>query len=78
MPASPKAFVWYELMTTDVDGAKAFYAAVNGWQAQEVGQPDCRYIVMSAGARMVAGVMPIPAEVQRRRRSAGLARLYRG
>ena len=28
MATSPKTFVWYELMTTDVDAAEAFYRAV--------------------------------------------------
>ena len=30
----PKAFVWYELMTTDMDAAEAFYRVVVGWNAQ--------------------------------------------
>ncbi len=64
MPTSPNAFVWYELMTTDVDAAKAFYGNVVGWDAQEwAGQRDMRYIIMSAGEKMVAGLMPLPAEV---------------
>jgi uncharacterized protein len=33
MPASAKSFVWYELMTTDMDAAKTFYSAVVGWTA---------------------------------------------
>ena len=64
MSPFPKAFVWYELMTTDVDAADAFYRAVIGWSAQDWGPPDMRYIVMSAGEKMVAGVMPLPAEVR--------------
>lgn len=28
------AFIWYELMTTDSEGAKAFYDAVVGWEIQ--------------------------------------------
>ena len=64
MPTSPNAFVWYELMTTDADAAKAFYRAVVGWDAQEWGgQREMRYIIMSAGEKMVAGLMPLPAEV---------------
>ena len=27
-------FIWYELMTTDADGAKAFYDAVVGWNIE--------------------------------------------
>ena len=26
------SWIWYELMTTDAAGAKAFYEAVVGWQ----------------------------------------------
>jgi uncharacterized protein len=37
-----KAFVWYELMTTDVDAAHAFYRAVIGWSSQDWGPPDMR------------------------------------
>src|SRR5690606_24042601 len=41
-------FFWYELMTTDVEGAKAFYAEVVGWtpRAFEGGQD---YTVLGAG-----------------------------
>ena len=28
-------FIWYELMTTDAEGAKAFYDAVVGWDIGE-------------------------------------------
>jgi predicted enzyme related to lactoylglutathione lyase len=41
MAPSAKTFVWYELMTTDMDGAEAFYCAVVGWSAQSVSQPAC-------------------------------------
>ena len=27
-------FIWYELMTADPDGAKAFYDAVVGWDIE--------------------------------------------
>ena len=62
MPA-PNSFVWYELMTTDLDAAEAFYRAVVGWGAEDSGQPDMRYTIMSAGDKMVAGLMMIPPEV---------------
>jgi predicted enzyme related to lactoylglutathione lyase len=32
-------FVWYELMTTDMEAAKAFYAKVVGWGTQDVSMP---------------------------------------
>lgn len=54
-------FVWYELMTTDVDAAEAFYREVLGWSAKDAGQPDMRYLILSAGEHMAAGLMAIPA-----------------
>jgi uncharacterized protein len=62
MPTSPKSFVWYELMTTDLDAAEAFYCAVVGWQTRDWDQPGMRYTVMSVGEQGVAGLMPLPAE----------------
>ena len=60
----PKPFVWYELMTTDMDAAKAFYGALIGWTARAADQPHTRYTIMSAGQAAVAGVMPLPEPVR--------------
>jgi len=62
LSASPKSFVWYELMTTDMNAAEAFYRAVVGWDARNWGEPGT-YTLMSVGDTMVAGLMPLPAEV---------------
>jgi predicted enzyme related to lactoylglutathione lyase len=58
-------FIWYELMTSDPDGAKAFYEAVVGWTIgnaepafngyRMIGRPDGK----SAG-----GLLPLTAEMQ--------------
>ena len=47
MPNSD-AFVWYELMTTDMNAAEAFYGAVIGWGRQAWGEPGTPYTLMSA------------------------------
>ena len=56
-----KSFFWYELMTTDMKAAEAFYAAVIGWTPQSFdpggGMP---YTVINAGDRGVGGIMPLP------------------
>jgi uncharacterized protein len=48
------SFIWYELMTTDPDGAKAFYGKVVGWQITgqadpQAGGVDYRHITRSDG-----------------------------
>jgi len=51
--AGPTSFVWYELMTTDLDGASAFYGDVVGWRIDAGGdQPGAdhyRMIMRSDG-----------------------------
>ena len=42
-------FVWYELMTTDMEAAKAFYAKVMGWGARDASMPGMAYTLFTAG-----------------------------
>ncbi|WP_336487542.1 VOC family protein [Methylobacterium nigriterrae] len=69
-----KGFVWYELMTTDVAAAEAFYRAVVGWEAEEAGGPGRPYRVMRAGEARVAGLMPLPEDA----RAGGLPPVWVG
>ena len=58
-------YIWYELMTTDAEGAKAFYDAVIGWEIGE-GSPEFngyRMIGRSDG-KFAGGVLPLTAEMQ--------------
>jgi predicted enzyme related to lactoylglutathione lyase len=52
MADSHGSFAWYELMTTDMEAAKAFYAAVVGWDAQDVSMPGATYILFTAGGAL--------------------------
>jgi predicted enzyme related to lactoylglutathione lyase len=61
MPAS--RFVWYELMTSDVRAAAAFYSTVVGWQADH---SDPQYTLLKVGDAQVAGITGTPAELQAR------------
>jgi predicted enzyme related to lactoylglutathione lyase len=63
MTDTPNTFGWYELMTTDLDAAVAFYRDVVGWTAQDSGMPGTRYMVLQAGSSPVAGAMVIPQDV---------------
>jgi predicted enzyme related to lactoylglutathione lyase len=53
-------FAWYELMTTDVEGAKAFYTSVMGWNAHDASLPDRTYVLFTAGEAPVSGMMNLP------------------
>jgi predicted enzyme related to lactoylglutathione lyase len=55
-------FIWYELITNDVDGAKAFYTSVMGWGVERFAGSDAfeggiDYFIWKAGAVGVGGVM---------------------
>jgi predicted enzyme related to lactoylglutathione lyase len=60
MPAQPSSFFWYELMTTDVAAAEAFYTAVVGWNSERFAGSEMEYIVIKAGDRGVGGIMELP------------------
>jgi predicted enzyme related to lactoylglutathione lyase len=55
-------FVWYELMTSNALAAETFYRDVVGWSARDAGMPDFKYILLSAGETMVAGLVQFPAD----------------
>ena len=59
-------FFWYELMTSDPEGAIRFYGDVVGWTTKPFGddlQGDS-YHVISASAGEMGGIMAIPAELK--------------
>jgi predicted enzyme related to lactoylglutathione lyase len=58
----PSNFVWYELMTTELDAAAAFYKTVVGWNSERWDNPQMRYTIVKAGDTGVGGLMTIPAE----------------
>lgn len=53
-------FVWYDLMTNDVEGAKAFYTETVGWKIEPYKKG--RYTMFKAGDRPIGGVMELPEE----------------
>jgi hypothetical protein len=53
-------FVWYELTTSDMAGAKTFYGAVMGWRAHDVPMPGMDYALLVAGKATVAAVVGLP------------------
>jgi uncharacterized protein len=55
-------FVWYELATTDIEAAKAFYASVVGWSTAETSAGDRGYTLFIAGDTPAAGLTKLPPE----------------
>jgi hypothetical protein len=50
---------WFESMTTDVDRASKFYAALFGWKPEAMPMPDFTYTTFKLGDDFIAGMMPI-------------------
>ena len=55
-------FVWFDLMTTDPEAAKAFYTAVMGWGTQVWENPGTSYTMWTVGERPIGGVNKLPDE----------------
>lgn len=60
--AAANTFVWYELMTSDLDAAEKFYGDVVGWSMKDAGMPGMRYTLAQVGESSVAGLMKIPQD----------------
>jgi len=58
-------FVWYELMTTNMEGAATFYSSVVGWQTADRSQPGAPYALFTVGRVTVSGLMDLSAEARR-------------
>src|SRR5215213_6329256 len=58
-------FVWYELMTTDREAAKAFYGNLVGWGAQDKQMPGTIYTILTVDDAPVSGLMDLPAEARK-------------
>lgn len=48
---------WYELGTSDLKGATAFYEKILGWQITDAGMEGFTYLLARSGDEMVAGLM---------------------
>jgi uncharacterized protein len=59
---APGTFSWVDLATPDPDAAKSFYAALFGWQAQDLAMPDGggAYSMQRLDGLDVAAIAPQP------------------
>lgn len=66
LPDNHRRFVWYELMTTDVAGASAFYTEVIGWRAREASTSNLPYTLLTSGDIEIGGLMGLPDEATKK------------
>lgn len=57
-------FIWYELMTPDPEGSKAFYDAVVGWNIGEGAAEYDGYRMINADGGFAGGVLPLTNDMQ--------------
>ena len=57
-------FVWYDLMTTDVDAAKAFYSDIIGWGTQDWDGGPAPYTMFTVKDKPIGGLMTLPEQAQ--------------
>lgn len=58
-PIEPGSFVWHDLLTTDVAGARRFYGELFGWRFEDTKRGDRPYVIARAGAAPVGGIVDI-------------------
>jgi predicted enzyme related to lactoylglutathione lyase len=50
-------FIWYELVTNDLDKAVNFYKKVVGWDIKDSGMPGMKYMLFGKDGKDVGGMM---------------------
>ena len=50
-------FIWYELVTNDMDKAVSFYNKVVGWDVKDAGMPGFTYMLFGKDGKDVGGMM---------------------
>lgn len=56
-------FIWYELLTTDLDDAAGFYEKLLGWKSSDSGQSSLDYRLFSMNGQAIGGAMAITADM---------------
>jgi len=63
-PNPPGSFIWYELMTTDAEGAKDFYDEVVGWNIAPAHDSSGYRMIQRSDGGSAGGVLPLSQEMQ--------------
>ena len=63
-PNQTGAFIWYELMTTNAQGAKDFYDAVIGWNiGEDIADYNGYRMINRSDGKFAGGVLPLTDEM---------------
>lgn len=65
MMSSHGRFAWYELITSDVEGAKAFYAEAVGWDTKDASISGIPYTLFTIGKTSVSGLLELPEDARK-------------
>ena len=65
MPVPKGQHLWYDLITTDLPGAKDFYQSVIGWGTQPFEGGPGPYDMWTVGERPVGGSVELPEEARK-------------
>src|SRR5260370_124198 len=65
MVDNPGRFTWYELITTDMAAARAFYAEVVGWGTRDASTADLAYTLFTTAGASVSGLMDLPQDARK-------------
>lgn len=57
------SYIWYELMTPDIEGARAFYQPLIGWTIDEEAGGDMDYRMISTADGPVGGALQLNADM---------------
>jgi hypothetical protein len=57
-------FVWYDLMTTDLESAESFYTRLLGWGTQPFEGGSMPYTMWTAGGEPIGGLMDLPEQAR--------------
>lgn len=57
-------YQWYELLTTDVEGARAFYSKVVGWTSEVYNPGPPPYLMWKMGEAGIGGLMDLPEQAR--------------
>ncbi len=58
-------FLWYELMTTELEGAKTFYSKVFGWSTRDASAPGSPCTLFMVGDGSIGGLTDLPEDARR-------------